>query len=507
MLDLTKVFKLYAGYRYSQLENQSAIVNQEETLLRLVKKAENTKFGKEHGFASIRSVGDFQKRTPLRKYEDFWEQYWKPAFPNLRDCTWPGLIPYFCLSSGTTSGTTKYIPYTDEMVRSNSKAGLDMMVYHLINCPKSKIFGGKSFVLGGSTELENLAPGVWGGDLSGIAAMTLPWWAKSYYFPPKELALIKDWEEKINIFAERALREDIRSLSGVPSWMLILIHKMKEMSGKEDLKEIFPKLEMLVHGGVNFEPYFQQFSGLLRSTAAELREVYPASEGFIAIGDRSYGEGLRLNNNHQIFFEFVPVEELHSANPARHWVSNIELNVNYAVVLSTAAGLWSYILGDTVKFVERDKPRLLVTGRTSYFLSAFGEHLAGEEVEKAVASAAQSIGRNVTDYSLGAIYPQSEGERGGHLLVIEFTGSHVQEAAMKTFGEVLTRTLCDLNEDYRGHLSGGFGMNSPEIRSVREGTFAAWMKKRGKLGGQNKVPRIIAKSELFDDLIEFTKLP
>jgi len=286
--------------------------------------------------------------------------------------------------------------------------------------------------------------------------------------------------------------------------MLILIEKMKSVSGKKTLNEIFPNLEMLVHGGVNFEPYLEQFKELISGSKAELREVYPASEGFIATADRGPGQGLRLNIDHDIFFEFVPLEELNSENPTRHWIGNIQAGINYAVVLTTAAGLWSYIIGDTVKFIETSPPRLLVTGRTSYFLSAFGEHLTGEEVEKAVATAALSIKRNVVDYSIGALYPRSPGELGGHMLVIEFGDSSIAADTVSKFQKAFESTLCELNEDYAAHLAGGFGLKQPEIRTTKQGAFAAWMKKRGKLGGQNKVPRIISNMELFLNLLDFT---
>ena len=505
MFDLNSLFRLLAGYKKNIAEFDSPVKLQEKTLRGLLRRAKNTKFGEEHNFNAIKSVSDYQKQVPLRKYEDFWEKYWRPSFPILDNITWPGVIPYFCLSSGTSSGSTKYIPYTNEMIRSNSKAGLDLLIFHLLNRPKSKLFSGKSFVLGGSTDLNELAPGIFGGDLSGIAAKTLPWWAKYFYFPSAEMALISNWEKKIDILAENALKEKITSLSGIPSWILILLEKMAAISGRKDVSvaELFPNLQMLVHGGVNFEPYYEQFMKLLEGSNAELREVYPASEGFIAIADKGYGQGLKLNYKHDIFFEFIPVEELDSPNPTRHWLRNIELEQNYAIVLTTAAGLWSYIWGDTLKFIKRPPPRLLVTGRTSYFLSAFGEHLTGEEVEKAVSSAAAAIGKNINEYSLGALYPAKTGELGGHLLVVEFTNSSLGTHEEDNFKRIFKDKLCELNEDYKAHLAEGFGMKAPELKNVKEGTFAAWMKSRGKLGGQNKVPRIIAKKELFDNLQSF----
>ena len=478
---------------------------QEAQLLSLISKAARTKFGIDHSFTSIRSVSDFQKSVPLRSYEDFWTQYWKDSYPRLNNVTWPGAIPFFALSSGTTSGTTKYIPISHEMVASNSKAGLDLLVFHTHNRPKSRIFGGKSFMLGGSTDLSEPSPSIFAGDLSGIAVKTLPWWAKGRYFPPTELALLKNWEEKITILAERALKEDIRMIGGVPSWLLIFFGRVREIApqGKKTIGEIFPNLEMLVHGGVNFSPYYHQFTELLEGSKAELREVYPASEGFIAAGDRGFGEGLHMMLDSGIFYEFVPVEELASPSPTRHWIENVETGTNYAIILTTCAGLWSYIIGDTVKFVDTTSPRILVTGRTSYSLSAFGEHLIGEEVEDAISFAAESISHSVVDYSVGAVYPSAPGELGGHRYFIEFQDRSPSEDNIARFTSILDKKLCSRNEDYEAHRAEGFGLKAPVVTSVPPGTFAAWMKSRGKLGGQNKVPRLISNRDLFENLVRF----
>lgn len=505
MFNATPLLRAYAKYRLWQTASIRPAKAQERELLGLVKKAQNTKFGQAHKFSSIRSVSDFQARVPLRTYEKFWEEWWKPSFPKLIDCTWPGQIPYFPVSSGTSSGTTKFIPYSMEMHRSNTKASLDLLTFHLANCPRSQIFGGRSFILGGSTDLVEQSPGVWSGDLSGISVQTMPWWAKMRYFPPPELARLKDWEEKMAKLAPLSLKADIRMLSGVPAWLLLFVEALRkaapEMSGR--LVDFFPDLELLVHGGVNFAPYYDQFAELLRGSRAETREVYPASEGFIAVADRSWGDGLRLNVDHGIFFEFVPTEELDSANPIRHWVGNLEIGVNYAVVLTTCAGLWSYIIGDTVRFVDRETPRLLVTGRTSYFLSAFGEHLIGEEIDDAVSTSAHELGVKVSDYSVGAIFPEKASELGRHLYIIELSGDGCPGDAASTFSKRIDEILIKRNEDYEAHRAKGFGLNPPEIVIAKKGMFAAWMKSRGKLGAQNKVPRIINKLELFKDLREF----
>lgn len=505
MLDTTPLLRIYARRRLEQLRTQSPSLAQERTLLTLVRKAAQTRFGRDHNFATVGSVPDFQRLVRPRRYEDFWEEYFKHNFPRLENCCWPGTIPYFPVSSGTTAGPTKYLPYTSEMRRSNTKAGLDLLCHHLNNRPNSRIFAGKSFVLGGSTDLVEQAPGIYSGDLSGIAVKTLPWWARPRYFPSQRLALLKDWEEKIDVLARESLRQDIRMLSGVPSWLLILFEKLKQLrpdSGGK-IAALYPHLEMLVHGGVNFSPYYQQFQKLLEGSNAELREVYPASEGFIAVADRGYGEGLRMVLDSGIFYEFIPVDELSSSSPTRHWIKTIECGVNYAVVMSTCAGLWSYIIGDTVKFVGRDPARLLITGRISYYLSAFGEHLLGEEIEDAVSNAAQRIQIGVNDYSVGAIFPQNGADLGGHRYIVEFSAQCPDSHSLELFANSIDERLRKRNEDYDAHRANGFGLNPPKITVVKPGTFAAWMKARGKLGGQNKVPRIINDKELFSSLCEF----
>jgi hypothetical protein len=505
-LDFTPFLRIYSHYRRSLIDNSDYGKLQEQTLLGLIKKAQDTEFGRQHAFASIHGVSDYQKKVPLRTYEEFWEHFWKPRYPNLRDCTWPGLVRNFCVSSGTSSGKTKYIPCTDEMIASNSTSGLELLCHHTFNRKYSSLLRGKSFFLGGSTNLSEEAPGIFCGDLSGIQAANLPWWAQAFYFPPKELALLSNWEEKISQLAEAAIKEDIRLIGGVPSWLLIFFDKVFQITkcSSRRIVDAFPNLELLVHGGVNFAPYATQFARLLEGSRAETREVYPASEGFVAIADRSPGEGMLLNLNNDIFFEFVPVEELDREQPTRHWVGNIEKGVQYAIALTTCAGLWSYLLGDTVSFVETSPPRLLVTGRTSYMLSAFGEHLIGAEIEQAVAKAAQSIQNNVKEYAVGPVFPSEETPLGGHIYIVEFEDP-LPAGNLKKFLSFIDEYLAQINEDYEAHRAQGYGLNPPAALVVEAGCFVAWMKSRGKLGGQHKVPRVINDSELLENLIEFAK--
>lgn len=505
MIDATGLLRLYARYRTAQLNREDAVAEQRRQLLRLVRTSSNTRFGRDHGFAEIRSIADFQARVPVRRYEEMWTTYWRRDFPRLVDCSWPGTIPFFALSSGTTTGTTKYIPCSRDMNRSNKRAAIDLLVHHVTNRPQSRVLGGRNFMLGGSTDLVENAPGIRSGDLSGIAISQIPWWAWSYCFPPPRLALITDWEEKIDRLARAALTEDIRTITGTPSWLLIFFERLFALGPQRAgrLSGFFPNLELLAHGGVNFAPYRHQFEALLEGSHAELREVYPASEGFIAIADRGCDDGLRLIADNGLFYEFVPTGELERAQPTRHWLGNAEIDVDYAVVLSTCSGLWAYVLGDTIRFQHLQPPRIIVTGRTSYFLSAFGEHLSGAEIEQAVGRAAAAIPAAVADFAVGAVFPDALQKRGSHLYIVEFTDAIPEPAGIGAFAQRIDTELSRANDDYRIHRAGGFGLEPPAVMVVRHGTFAAWMKHRGQLGGQHKVPRIIADPVLFAELRQF----
>lgn len=507
MLDLTPFLKLYARRRANRLARLDSVAAQRAQLARLLAAAMGTRFGRDHDFHAFRAPEDFRRAVPLRTYDGMWRDYWQAAFPVLDDVSWPGRVPYFAVTSGTTGDVTKYIPVTGAMVRSNKKAALDLLVHHVANRPRTRLFGGPNFILGGSTDLVARAPGVLSGDLSGIAIKTVPWWVKSRSFPPLDLALVADWEKKVDLLARASIELDIRSIGGTPSWLLILFDRLAALRGEKrlPLARFWPNLELVVHGGVHFGPYKSQFEALLQGSRAETREGYAASEGFVAVQDRGPGEGLRLNLDTGLFYEFIPVEELGAANPTRHWIGDAETGVNYAIAVSTCAGVWAYLIGDTVRLVSRDPPRLLVTGRTAYSLSAFGEHLIGEEIEEAVSLAAASIGAEVTDYSVGAIFPAGPGQLGGHLYVVEFHGAMPGEAACAAFAAAIDRFLSEKNEDYAAHRAGGFGMKPPTLLVMKEGGFAGWMKARNRYGGQNKVPRIVNDQALFEGLRNFAR--
>jgi hypothetical protein len=484
MLDGTPILKLFTTRRAAAMAALDPAAAQETLLLGLLRHARDTRFGRAHGFAAIRDVAGFQARVPLRRYEEFWSAWWQPAFPVLRDVTWPGLMPYWALSSGTTSGTTKYIPVSRGQVAANRGAALDTLAWHLAAHPRSRPFAGLSFMLGGSTALEELAPSVRAGDLSAIAAIEVPRILRSRAWPPPRLALMPDWAAKLEALARETPREAVRVLTGTPSWLLVLLDRMAA-GGAPPL----PDLELLIHGGVAWGPYRDRLAPFLPKGCAT-REVYPASEGFIAIQDRGEGEGMRLVLDRGCFLEFVPVAELDAPNPTRHWAATIETGVDYAVVVSSNAGLWAYVLGDVVRFVERRPPRLLVTGRTAWMLSAFGEHVTGEEIAAALAEAAAALGTGIGEWCCG---PEFQGARGRHRLLAESPAGPALEAALAARFDA---ALMADNADYAAHRDGG-QLLPPEIRLLPPGSFAEWMSRIGKGGGQHKVPRVIADPARF----------
>jgi len=503
MLDATPLLRLYARRRLSRLARLDAAETQRRTLMALLRRARDTRFGRDHGFDAIRSVETYQARVPLRRYEDFWDAYWAPAFPQLGGVAWPDPIPYLAVSSGTSTGRTKYIPVSRDMVRSNTRAGLDLLAHHVARRPRSRVLGGKNFMLGSAIDLKDEGHGVTSGDLTGIARREVPAWGRPYVFPAIELARETDWERRIARVGRASLDEPIRTIAGTPSWLLLLFERLAEMSGRHKLAELYPGLELIAHGGLAFAPYRKVFADWMEGGGAELREVYPASEGFVAVADRDAGEGLRMLIDNGLFYEFVPVEDLERPNPPRHCLGAAETGRDYAIVLTSNAGLWSYVLGDTVRLIELGPPRLLVTGRTSYFLSAFGEHLTGEEIEGAVLCAAGGEGLEVSEYAVGPLYPGGADGRGRHVFVLEFRGADRLDAArLGRLAADLDARLSEANDDYATHRAGDYGMAGPVVLAVRQGAFAEWMRRRGKLGGQNKVPRVIFDADLLANLLD-----
>jgi hypothetical protein len=374
------------------------------------------------------------------------------------------------------------------MLASNRRAALTALAWFRAAHPNAALFSGRMFFLGGSTDLtrpDPRFPQTLAGDLSGIVAREAPSILRGYTYPPPDLALLGDWQEKLDRLARQSARLPVTLVSGVPSWLLVLFERLRQLTGRERMDQVWPTLRVVVHGGTRFDPYRGLFRRLVGDGVAFL-ETYPASEGFVAAEDPRHGL-LRLIPDHGVFFEFVPVEELGHDRPTRHMVADVVPGIQYAVVLTTCAGLWGYVLGDTICFERRNPPLLRFTGRTRQFLSAFGEHLIGEEVERAVAQAAAATGTDVVDFHVGPVFPDSTEAPGRHRYLVEFAQSACD---VEAFAREVDAALCRINEDYRAHRVGDLTMQAPQLVAVRRGGFADWMRSRGKLGGQHKVPRM-----------------
>jgi hypothetical protein len=500
MLDATPLLRLRARFRLAELARQDSVAAQRRVLAGLLHRARDTGFGRQYDFRGIGDVSAYQARVPLRRYEAFWEEWWQPAFPHLRGATWPGRIPYLALSSGTSGGPTKYIPVSTATLQANQAAALDSLVFHVAARPGSRLLAGRNLLLGGSTKLEQLAPDVQAGDLSGIAAARMPPWARRRSYPPRDVALLGDWERKIDAIAHLCLDQPITSISGTPSWLLLFFERMAALKpgAGHRLATIFPQLELIVHGGLGMQPYRDRFDLWLEGSHAGTREVYAASEGFIAAADGGPDDGMRLLADRGLFYEFVPMDQFTDPAPERHWLATAQTGIDYALVVTSPSGLWSYVLGDTVAFTSLHPPRLRVTGRTGWSLSVVGEHVSGGELDRAIALAARDQNVLVHDYAAAPLHPDAADSRGGHLFLVEFD----TPPPLDRFAAALDRALAEGNADYASHRAGEYGMRPPRVLAVPPGGFQSWMAARGKLGGQHKVPRVISDPAMLAGLMD-----
>ncbi len=479
---------------------ETAIRAQEELLSGLVKKAAKTKFGIDHGFGEITTIPKFQQNVPIRDYRAFWEEYWGDKFPLLDNTTWPGRMAYFAKTSGTTTGESKFIPCSKDMIKSNNAAGLQVVIEHMRNKPDSKALEGRTFLFAGSPNLDELIKGVFAGELSGIAARETLWWAgRGRYYPPEDLARIKDWEEKLEKVSEDCLDKDIRSISGLPSWLQILFERIFANSPDRgrNLNAYFPDLELIVHGGMGFKPYRNYFQGLASDGRVDFREVYAASEGFFAIADRGYDEGLRLIVNSGIFYEFVKANEMSDRSAKRYWLGDVEKDVNYAIIVTTCAGLWGYVVGDIIRFTDVQNLRILFVGRLSQTLTVFGEKVVNEELEMAVAAAASKLGLNFHDFAVGSVFLKNTTAKGQHKFIIEFKETLIHQQELE-LARIIDGELSKSNSGYATRRKNEISIVAPVVVSVPSGTFSKWMDSKGKMGGQNKVPRVLEQEQLND---------
>ncbi|MCW5907169.1 MAG: GH3 auxin-responsive promoter family protein [Chitinophagales bacterium] len=475
-------------------EQKNAIAIQQKMLQQFLQQAAYTTFGKEHQFSTLKSYDDFKAAVPIRDYEEF-KDYISRITDGAENVLWQGKPLYFCKSSGTTSGT-KYIPVTDVQIKEMIRAARNSLMLYVAQTGKAAFFDHKMMFLQGSPELE-MHGKIPTGRLSGIVYHHVPSYVNANRMPSYKTNCIEDWETKVEAIARETLKERMSLISGIPPWCVMYFEKLLELTGKEFVKDVFPDFNVFAYGGVNYEPYRAKIEKLIGFTIDSV-ETYPASEGFIAYQDSQTEQGLLLNVNGGLFFEFVKAEEVFGENPKRITLAEVELNTNYAVILSTNAGLWAYNLGDTVKFVAKNPYRVLVTGRVKHFISAFGEHVIGEEVEFALLHAMRHQHAGVTEFTVAPQVTPTEG-LPYHEWFIEF--SHAPDDLIY-FAKEIDHWLQERNAYYRD-LRQGHVLQQLKITTLRPNAFVDYMKSKGKLGGQNKVPRLTNDRKAADELTAY----
>jgi len=472
---------------------------QKELLYNLIEFAQDTEIGKKYDFASIKFYKDFAKNVPIQQYESI-EPLIERSRKGEQNIFWPTHIRWFAKSSGTTNSKSKFIPVSYEALEDcHFNAGKDMLCLYFNNNEDAQLFTGKGLRLGGSSAVYQDNNSYFG-DLSAIIIENLPFWADYSSAPKQETALMSEWESKIKAIIDETIHEDITSLVGVPSWMLMLLNKVLEKTGKNNILEVWPNLEVYFHGGVNFNPYREQFKQLIPKKNFKYYEIYNASEGFFAIQDVNNSLDLLLMLDYGIFYEFIPMDKFNGENSIAIPLSKVELHKNYAMVITTNGGLWRYLIGDTVEFTSLSPYRIRITGRTKHFINVFGEELMVENVEKAMQHACLLTGALVIDYTVAPIFMNID-SKGGHEWMIEFKK---QPENIEYFTELLDNALKSVNSDYEAKRYRNLTLAMPKINVAKPGLFYNWLKKRGKLGGQHKVPRLSNTRDFIEELLEMS---
>ncbi|HVZ97435.1 MAG TPA: GH3 auxin-responsive promoter family protein [Chitinophagaceae bacterium] len=461
------------------------VASQRNVLQHLVTQAQYTEFGRKYSFSKLFTVKDFKKRVPVHEYDDL-RPYIERMMEGEENVLWNTPINWFAKSSGTTSAKSKFIPISDESLKeTHYKGSKDVLTNYYNNFPESDLLTGKSLVVGGSHQLHAVNTEVQYGDLSAVLMQNSPFWGNWIRTPDLKIALLDEWEGKIEQLAQNTLYENVTSMAGVPTWTIVLIKRILEVSGKKTLKEVWPHLELYIHGGVSFTPYREQMKKLIGAPINYL-EMYNASEGFFAAQNTPNDDGMLLFTDHGIFYEFMPVEEYGKPELETVGLDKVVLNKNYALVISTNGGLWRYLVGDTIRFTSLKPFKIKVTGRLKHFINAFGEEVIVDNTDRAIAMASAKTNAIVSDYTAAPVY-FNENENGAHEWLIEFDR---EPSDMDQFTVELDAALKSLNSDYEAKRHKSIALRMPIVHALPNGTFNEWLKRKGKLGGQHKVPRL-----------------
>lgn len=471
---------------------------QNQLFAKLLSQGTKTLYGATHHFDKIKSYEDFQKLVPLQDYEGL-KPYINRLIDGEQSILWPGETKWFAKSSGTTSDRSKFIPVTKESLENcHYKGGKDLLALYYDNFPNRKLYNGKHLIVGGSAQINPIGDDSYLGDLSAIIVKNLPWWVEIRRTPAKEIALMSDWEPKIEKMAHQTIQEDVYILAGVPSWTLVLAKRILEITGKKNLKEVWPNLELFMHGGVNFEPYRAEFERLIPDEKMNYVETYNASEGFFGIQDKANSNELLLMLDYGIFYEFIPMEHFAGRDSAHTLkLDQVEIGKNYALVITTNGGLWRYILGDTIQFTSTSPYRFRITGRTKSFINVFGEELIVDNAERAITAACKMHHVSVRDYTVSPIF-MHDNKQGSHEWFIEFDK---EPTDLELFAKTLDTNLRELNSDYDAKRTKDLALVQLTLRAVPTGTFDKWLASKGKLGGQHKVPRLSNDRTIVDQIL------
>ena len=458
---------------------------QREVLQDLVTAGQYTEIGRKYDFSKLFNTKTFKQAIPIHEYDDL-KPYVERIMAGEQNILWNTPINWFAKSSGTTSDKSKFIPVSQEsLVDGHYKAAKDILSLYYMQHPESDLLTGKGLVIGGSHTVSSLHDEAFFGDLSAVLMQNTPFWGNWIRTPELKIALMDEWENKIEMLATATMQENVTSVSGVPTWTLVLFQRILELTGKQNMKEVWPSLELYMHGGVSFHPYKEQFKKLIGDDVQYL-EMYNASEGFFAAQDKPNSEGMLLFLDHGIFYEFMPIEEYGKEEPQTIGLKDVELDKLYAPVISTNGGLWRYLIGDTITFTSLNPFRIKVSGRLKLFINAFGEELIIENAEKAIAEACKETDAIVIDYTAGPVYFSDNGN-GAHEWLVEF---EKEPNNIEKFSSVLDEALKKQNSDYEAKRYKGIALREPLVRPLPNGHFNKWLKTKNKLGGQHKVPRL-----------------
>lgn len=496
-------FKQYFNTRYSKLSFslKHPMDVQEALLKEMVWRNRNTEFGKQYNFNRIQTLEDYQKQVPLFTYEKI-QPYIDRMMSGTPNVLWEGNIKWFSKSSGTTNQKSKFIPVTTENLEEcHGKGPKDTMTLFYNRNPEATMFAGRGLIMGGSFSVFNEKADTKTGDVSAIMIHNMPWFAKPFLLPSVKVALMDDWEKKLNLMVEDTAHKDITNISGVPTWSLILLQKVLEYTGKDHILEVWPNFEVYVHGGVNFEPYRQQFDELLPSKKVKYIEVYNASEGYFAAQYEDEVADMVLLVNNGVFYEFLPLSEINSTQPKAISLAEVELDIQYAIIITTNAGLWRYMPGDTIKFTSKQPHRIKITGRTKQFINAFGEELIIENAELAISKTCKSMSAIVEEYTVGPVFLEGN-KKGGHEWWIEFNKAPND---LEQFIDLLDENLQAINSDYEAKRFKDIALSKLRVKVVPKGAFLNWLKSKGKYGGQHKVPRLSNDRKYIEELSNYLK--